>query len=153
MTHTCGERVSCLRQRCRRSTAGMAWAALQCRHGLLIPDVRRLRTGHFPCARYVTTAWAEFVWVAYTLEGPTTHKNRVRFSSGRTTTPRTGVDGRHRLLLTLTWVRMATTSRPLFPIADRLLVFKQNSDVCDLRVQQSDSFEVRQPHSYRRMPG
>ena len=35
--------------------------------------------GHFPCARY-TTSWNEHVWVAYTLESGTTHKNRLRWS-------------------------------------------------------------------------
>jgi len=101
----------------------------------LLPDIDG-SAGHFPCARYTTT-WAEFVWVAYTLEGADTHKNRVRFSAvndGENWTASDyididiGEDGDH--------------ITAIIPDADRLLVFKQNS-VYAVYGFSRDSFEVR----------
>ena len=101
----------------------------------LLPDIDG-SAGHFPCARYTTT-WAEFVWVAYTLESGTTHKNRVRFSAvndGENWTATDyididiGEDGDH--------------ITAIIPDADRLLVFKQNS-VYAVYGFSRDSFEVR----------
>ena len=101
----------------------------------LLPDIDG-SAGHFPCARYTTT-WAEFVWVAYTLEGADTHKNRVRFSAvndGENWTASDyididiGEDGDHITAIS--------------PDADRLLVFKQNS-VYAVYGFSRDSFEVR----------
>jgi hypothetical protein len=100
-----------------------------------IPDIDG-SAGHFPCARY-TTAWAEFVWVAYTLESGTTHKNRVRFSAVNDAENWTasdyididiGEDGDH--------------ITAIIPDADRLLVFKQNS-IYAIYGFSRDSFEVR----------
>jgi len=100
-----------------------------------IPDIDG-SDGHFPCARYVAT-WAEFVWVAYTLEDAVTYKNRVRFSKVNDAENWTvtdfididiGEDGDH--------------ITAIIPDADRLLVFKENS-IYGIYGFGRDSFEVR----------
>ncbi len=101
----------------------------------LTPDIDG-SAGHFPCARYAAT-WAEFVWVAYTLESGTSHKNRVRFSAvndGENWTASDYIDidiGEDGDYITA-----------IIPDADRLLVFKQNS-VYAIYGFSRDSFEVR----------
>jgi hypothetical protein len=81
--------------------------------------------------------WAEFVWVAYTLESGTSHKNRVRFSKvndGENWTASDYIDidiGEDGDYITA-----------ILPDADRLLVFKQNS-VYAIYGFSRDSFEVR----------
>ena len=103
--------------------------------GYMTPDLDG-SDGHFPCARYATT-WADHVWVAYTLEGADTHKNRVRFSKNGDAENWTasdyididiGEDGDH--------------ITAIIPDADRLLVFKQNS-VYAIAGFDRDSWQVR----------
>ena len=77
--------------------------------------------GHFPCARY-TTAWAEHVWVAYTLEGVDTHKNRVRYSAVNNAETWTATD-----YIDIDIGEDGDHITAIIPDADRLLVFKQNS--------------------------
>ena len=101
----------------------------------LTPDIDG-SAGHFPCARYAAT-WAEFVWVAYTVESGTSYKNRVRFSAvndGENWTASDYIDidiGEDGDYITA-----------ILPDADRLLVFKQNS-VYAIYGFSRDSFEVR----------
>ncbi len=101
----------------------------------LVPDLDA-SDGHFPCARY-TTAWAEFVWVAYTLESGTTHKNRVRFSKVNDAENWTATD-----YIDIDIGEDGDHITAIIPDADRLLVFKQNS-VYAIYGFSRDSFEVR----------
>ena len=103
--------------------------------GYLTPDLDG-SAGHFPCARY-TTAWAEFVWVAYTLESGTTHKNRVRFSAVNDAETWTATD-----YIDIDIGEDGDHITAIIPDADRLLVFKQNS-VYAIYGFSRDSFEVR----------
>ena len=101
----------------------------------LTPDLDG-SAGHFPCARYAT-AWAEFVWVAYTLESGTTHKNRVRFSAVNDAENWTATD-----YIDIDIGEDGDHITAIIPDADRLLVFKQNS-VYAIYGFSRDSFEVR----------
>ena len=100
-----------------------------------LPDIDG-SAGHFPCARY-TTAWAEFVWVAYTLESGTTHKNRVRFSAVNDAENWTATD-----YIDIDIGEDGDHITAIIPDADRLLVFKQNS-IYAIYGFSRDSFEVR----------
>jgi len=100
-----------------------------------LPDIDG-SAGHFPCARY-TTAWAEFVWVAYTLESGTTHKNRVRFSAVNDAENWTAAD-----YIDIDIGEDGDHITAIIPDADRLLVFKQNS-IYAIYGFSRDSFEVR----------
>jgi len=100
-----------------------------------LPDIDA-SAGHFPCARY-TTAWAEFVWVAYTLESGTTHKNRVRFSAVNDAENWTAAD-----YIDIDIGEDGDHITAIIPDADRLLVFKQNS-IYAIYGFSRDSFEVR----------
>jgi hypothetical protein len=101
----------------------------------LTPDLDG-SAGHFPCARYAT-AWAEFVWVAYTLESGTTHKNRVRFSAVNDAENWTATD-----YIDIDIGEDGDHITAIIPDADRLLVFKQNS-IYAIYGFSGDSFEVR----------
>ena len=101
----------------------------------LLPDIDG-SAGHFPCARYAT-AWAEFVWVAYTLESGTTHKNRVRFSAVNDAENWTAAD-----YIDIDIGEDGDHITAIIPDADRLLVFKQNS-IYAIYGFSRDSFEVR----------
>jgi len=101
----------------------------------LVPDIDG-SAGHFPCARYAT-AWAEYVWVAYTLESGTTHKNRVRFSAVNDAENWTATD-----YIDIDIGEDGDHITAIIPDADRLLVFKQNS-VYAIYGFSRDSFEVR----------
>jgi len=101
----------------------------------LVPDLDA-SDGHFQCARY-TTAWAEFVWVAYTLESGTTHKNRVRFSKVNDAENWTATD-----YIDIDIGEDGDHITAIIPDADRLLVFKQNR-VYAIYGFSRDSFEVR----------
>mgnify|MGYP003634827866 CR=1 FL=1 len=103
--------------------------------GFLTPDLDG-SAGHFPCARY-TTAWAEFVWVAYTLESGDTHKNRVRFSAVNDAENWTAAD-----YIDIDIGEDGDHITAIIPDADRLLVFKQNS-IYAIYGFSRDSFEVR----------
>ena len=103
--------------------------------GYMTPDLDG-SAGHFPCARYAT-AWAEFVWVAYTLESGTTHKNRVRFSAVNDAENWTATD-----YIDIDIGEDGDHITAIIPDADRLLVFKQNS-VYAIYGFSRDSFEVR----------
>ena len=91
---------------------------------------------HFPCARYVAT-WAEFVWVAYTLESGVTYKNRVRFSKVNDAENWTATD-----YIDIDIGEDGDHITAIIPDADRLLVFKENS-VYAIYGFSRDSFEVR----------
>jgi hypothetical protein len=101
----------------------------------LVPDLDGT-AGHFPCARY-TTAWAEYVWVAYTLETGTTHKNRVRFSAVNDAENWTATD-----YIDIDIGEDGDHITAIIPDADRLLVFKQNS-IYAIYGFSRESFEVR----------
>ena len=101
----------------------------------LTPDIDG-SAGHFPCARYVAT-WAEFVWVGYTLESGTAHKNRVRFSAVNDGENWTATD-----YIDIDIGEDGDYITAILPDADRLLVFKQNS-VYAIYGFSRDSFEVR----------
>ena len=101
----------------------------------LVPDLDG-SAGHFPCARY-TTAWAEYVWVAYTLETGTTHKNRVRFSAVNNAENWTATD-----YIDIDIGEDGDHITAIIPDADRLLVFKQNS-IYAIYGFSRESFEVR----------
>jgi len=101
----------------------------------LLPDIDG-SAGHFPCARYTTT-WAEFVWVAYTLESGTTYKNRVRFSAVNDAENWTATD-----YIDIDIGEDGDHITAIIPDADRLLVFKQNS-IYAIYGFSRDSFEVR----------
>ena len=101
----------------------------------LTPDLDG-SAGHFPCARYAT-AWAEFVWVAYTLESGITHKNRVRFSAVNDAENWTAAD-----YIDIDIGEDGDHITAIIPDADRLLVFKQNS-IYAIYGFSRDSFEVR----------
>ena len=101
----------------------------------LVPDLDG-SAGHFPCARY-TTAWAEYVWVAYTLETGTTHKNRVRFSAVNDAENWTATD-----YIDIDIGEDGDHITAIIPDADRLLVFKQNS-IYAIYGFSRESFEVR----------
>ena len=116
------------------SYSAVAWAGSN-NATRLTPDIDA-SDGHFPCARYVAT-WAEFVWVAYTLEGSDTHKNRVRFSKVN--------DGENWTVTDYIDIDIGEDGdyiTAILPDADRLLVFKQNS-VYAIYGFSRDSFEVR----------
>ena len=114
-------------------TAAMRWDGATATG--LTPDLDG-SAGHFPCARY-TTAWAEFVWVAYTLESGTTHKNRVRFSAVNDAENWTAAD-----YIDIDIGEDGDHITAIIPDADRLLVFKQNS-IYAIYGFSRDSFEVR----------
>ena len=101
----------------------------------LTPDIDA-SDGHFPCARYVTT-WAQFVWVAYTLESSTYYKNRVRFSKVNDAENWTATD-----YIDIDVGEDGDYITAIIPDGDRLLVFKQNS-VYAIYGFSRDSFEVR----------
>lgn len=92
--------------------------------------------GHFPNARYTTT-WAEYIWVAYTLEEGTTHKNRVRWSKVNDAENWTAAD-----YIDIDIGEDGDHITAIIPDADRLLVFKENS-IYAIYGFSSDSFEVR----------
>ncbi len=92
--------------------------------------------GHFPNARYTTT-WAEYIWVAYTLESGTTHKNRVRWSKVNDAENWTAAD-----YIDIDIGEDGDHITAIIPDADRLLVFKENS-IYAIYGFSSDSFEVR----------
>ena len=101
----------------------------------LVPDIDA-SDGHFPCARYVAT-FAEFVWVAYTLESAVTYKNRVRFSKVNDAENWTATD-----YIDIDIGEDGDHITAIIPDADRLLVFKENS-VYAIYGFNRDSFEVR----------
>ena len=101
----------------------------------LVPDIDG-SDGHFPCARYVAT-FAEFVWVAYTLESAVTYKNRVRFSKVNDAENWTATD-----YIDIDIGEDGDHITAIIPDADRLLVFKENS-VYAIYGFNRDSFEVR----------
>jgi hypothetical protein len=92
--------------------------------------------GHFPCARYVAT-WAQFVWVAYTLESGDYYKNRVRFSKVNDAENWTATD-----FIDIDIGEDGDFITAIIPDGDRILVFKQNS-VYAIYGFGRDSFEVR----------
>ena len=92
--------------------------------------------GHFPCARYVAT-FAEHMWVAYTLEAGTYHKNRVRFSKSNDAENWTATD-----YLEVDVGEDGDHITAIIPDADRLLVFKQNS-IYAIYGFSGDTWEVR----------
>ena len=92
--------------------------------------------GHFPCARYAAT-FAEFVWVAYTLESAVTYKNRVRFSKVNDAENWTATD-----YIDIDIGEDGDHITAIIPDADRLLVFKENS-IYAIYGFNRDSFEVR----------
>jgi hypothetical protein len=101
----------------------------------LVPDIDA-SDGHFPCARYAAT-FAEFVWVAYTLESAVTYKNRVRFSKVNDAENWTATD-----YIDIDIGEDGDHITAIIPDADRLLVFKENS-VYAIYGFNRDSFEVR----------
>ena len=101
----------------------------------LEPDIDA-SDGHFPCARYAAT-FAEFVWVAYTLESGVTYKNRVRFSKVNDAENWTATD-----YIDIDIGEDGDHITAIIPAADRLLVFKENS-VYGIYGFNRDSFEVR----------
>jgi hypothetical protein len=101
----------------------------------LVPDIDA-SDGHFPCARYATT-WAEFVWVAYTVESGTPYPNRVRFSKVNDGENWTNTD-----YIDIDIGEQGDYITAILPDADRLLVFKQNA-VYAIYGFSRDSFEVR----------
>ncbi len=115
--------------------AGVQWNGTNADTELAVPDLDG-SPGHFPCARYTTT-WAEFVWVAYTLEGADTHKNRVRFSAVNDAENWTATD-----YIDIDIGEDGDHITAIIPDADRLLVFKQNS-IYAIYGFSRDSFEVR----------
>ena len=101
----------------------------------LVPDIDG-SDGHFPCARYAAT-FAEFVWVAYTLESAVTYKNRVRFSKVNDAENWTATD-----YIDIDIGEDGDHITAIIPDADRLLVFKENS-IYAIYGFNRDSFEVR----------
>jgi hypothetical protein len=101
----------------------------------LEPDIDA-SDGHFPCARYAAT-FAEFVWVAYTLESGVTYKNRVRFSKVNDAENWTATD-----YIDIDIGEDGDHITAIIPDADRLLVFKENS-IYAIYGFNRDSFEVR----------
>ncbi len=101
----------------------------------LTPDLDG-SAGHFPCSRYAAT-WADHVWVAYTLEGADTHKNRVRFSANGDAENWTASD-----YIDIDIGEDGDQITAIIPDADRLLVFKQNS-IYAIAGFDRDSWQVR----------
>ena len=101
----------------------------------LVPDIDG-SDGHFPCARYAAT-FAEFVWVAYTLESAVNYQNRVRFSKVNDAENWTATD-----YIDIDIGEDGDHITAIIPDADRLLVFKENS-VYAIYGFNRDSFEVR----------
>jgi len=115
--------------------AGVRWSGADASTALFTPDIDG-SDGHFPNARYVAT-FAEFVWVAYTLEAGDTHKNRVRFSKVNDAENWTAAD-----YIDIDIGEDGDHITAIIPDADRLLVFKENS-IYAIYGFNSDSFEVR----------
>ena len=111
------------------------WSGADGSTALATPDIDG-SDGHFPNARYTTT-WAEYIWVAYTLESGTTHKNRVRWSKVNDAENWTAAD-----YIDIDIGEDGDHITAIIPDADRLLVFKENS-VYAIYGFSSDSFEVR----------
>jgi len=115
--------------------AGVRWNGTNADTALAVPDLDG-SDGHFPCARYATT-WADHVWVAYTLEGADTHKNRVRFSKNGDAENWTASD-----YIDIDIGEDGDQITAIIPDADRLLVFKQNS-IYAIAGFDRDSWQVR----------
>jgi hypothetical protein len=115
--------------------AGVRWSGADASTALFTPDIDG-SDGHFPNARYVAT-FAEFVWVAYTLESGDTHKNRVRFSKVNDAENWTATD-----FIDIDIGEDGDHITAIIPDADRLLVFKENS-IYGIYGFGRDSFEVR----------
>ncbi len=111
------------------------WSGADGSTALATPDIDG-SDGHFPNARYTTT-WAEYIWVAYTLESGTTHKNRVRWSKVNDAENWTAAD-----YIDIDIGEDGDHITAIIPDADRLLVFKENS-IYAIYGFSSDSFEVR----------
>ncbi|MBT97051.1 MAG: hypothetical protein CL902_00275 [Dehalococcoidia bacterium] len=111
------------------------WSGADGSTALATPDIDG-SDGHFPNARYTTT-WAEYIWVAYTLESGTTHKNRVRWSKVNVAENWTAAD-----YIDIDIGEDGDHITAIIPDADRLLVFKENS-IYAIYGFSSDSFEVR----------
>ena len=111
------------------------WSGADGSTALATPDIDG-SDGHFPNARYTTT-WAEYIWVAYTLESSTTHKNRVRWSKVNDAENWTAAD-----YIDIDIGEDGDHITAIIPDADRLLVFKENS-IYAIYGFSSDSFEVR----------
>lgn len=111
------------------------WSGADGSTALATPDIDG-SDGHFPNARYTTT-WAEYIWVAYTLEEGTTHKNRVRWSKVNDAENWTAAD-----YIDIDIGEDGDHITAIIPDADRLLVFKENS-IYAIYGFSSDSFEVR----------
>ena len=111
------------------------WSGADGSTALATPDIDG-SDGHFPNARYTTT-WAEYIWVAYTLEEGTTHKNRVRWSKVNVAENWTAAD-----YIDIDIGEDGDHITAIIPDADRLLVFKENS-IYAIYGFSSDSFEVR----------
>ena len=92
--------------------------------------------GHFPCARYTAT-WNEHVWVAYTLESGTYHKNRLRWSK---TSDAENWTATHYVDIDIGEDGDYITG--ILADQNRLLVFKENS-VYEVLGFNTDNFQVR----------
>jgi hypothetical protein len=92
--------------------------------------------GHFPCARY-TTSWNEHVWVAYTLESGTTHKNRLRWSKTSDAENWTATD-----FVDIDIGEDGDYITGILADQNRLLVFKENS-VYEVLGFNTNNFQVR----------
>ena len=101
----------------------------------MIPDLDG-SDGHFPCARYLA-AWNEHVWVAYTKESGTEHKNRVRFSKVSDAENWTATD-----FIDIDIGEDGDFITAIIPDQNRLLIFKQNS-VYEILGFSRDNFQVR----------
>tara|TARA_Y100001951_G_scaffold67042_1_gene54027 strand:+ start:36 stop:1766 length:1731 start_codon:yes stop_codon:yes gene_type:complete len=115
--------------------AGVRWSGADASTALFTPDIDG-SDGHFPNARYVAT-FAEFVWVAYTVESGTTHKNRVRWSKINDAENWTAAD-----YIDIDIGEDGDHITAIIPDADRLLVFKENS-VYAVYGSNADTFDVR----------
>jgi len=91
--------------------------------------------GNFPIAQYVTF-WNNFAWTAKTYESSTYHNSRVRWSNANQAEKWTNTD-----YVDIDIGERGDVITGMVPLADRLLVFKNNS-VHALYGFDSDSFQL-----------